>query len=323
MSAISGTSHQLVGKELQKRCETLPKSTIPQAMSACSREPGVADPVTAADAPPRDFPGLRALIADRARNLPKRLTQIATYALEHPDDIAFGTVSSIAEKAHVQPSTLVRFSQAMGYQGFSELQEVFRSRLRDRILNYDERIAQLRQHALTASNANVIFHGFAETAEKSLLALRERLDPAALDQAVETLARAETIYLIGLRRSFPISSYMAYAFGKLGVRSILVDAIGGLAPEQIASASKKDAVFAISYTPYASETVSLTRLAAERGVPIVSITDSPFSPLAQVANLWIEVVEANFEGFRSMAATLSLAMTLTVAVAEKRGSRGG
>ena len=54
---------------------------------------------------------------------------------------------------------------------------------------------------------------------------------------------------------------------------------------------------------------------------MVTITDSPFSPLAQIATLWLEVVEANFEGFRSMAATLSLAMTLTVAVAEKRGAR--
>jgi tetratricopeptide (TPR) repeat protein len=60
------------------------------------------------------------------------------------------------------------------------------------------------------------------------------------------------------------------------------------------------------------------REAAGRGVPVVAITDSPFSPLAQIAGLWIEISEANFEGFRSMAATLTLAMTLTVAIAERR-----
>ena len=271
------------------------------------------------ETPPKDFPGLRSRIVERAPELPKRLTQVATYALEFPDEIAFGTVSSIATQAEVQPSTLVRFSQAMGYQGFSDLQDVFRSRLRDRILNYDERIEQLRLHALTSSKSNVIFHGFGDAAEKSIIALREKLDPAALDRAVEILAKAETIYLIGLRRSFPISSYMAYAFGKLGVRNILIDAVAGLAAEQLNFATRKDAVLAVSFTPYASETVSLTQSAAARGVPIVTITDSPFSPLAQIASLWIEVVEANFEGFRSMAATLTLAMTLTVAVAEKRG----
>ncbi len=269
--------------------------------------------------PPRDFAGLKALIAERAQALPKRLTQIASFALDNPDEIAFGTVASIAAQADVQPSTLVRFSQAMGYQGFSEMQEVFRSRLRDRILNYDERLQQLREHALAASKPNVIFQGFCDATEKSIASLREKLNPEELDRAVEMLAGAQTIYLIGLRRSFPITSYMAYAFGKLGVRSILIDAVGGLAPEQLGFATPKDAVLAISFTPYASETVSLAQSAAASLVPIVSVTDSPFSPLAQIADLWIEVGEANFEGFRSMSATLTLAMTLTIAIAERRG----
>jgi DNA-binding MurR/RpiR family transcriptional regulator len=274
--------------------------------------------MTDALSPPRDFTALKALIAERAAELPKRLTQVASFALENPDEIAFGTVSSIAAQANVQPSALVRFSQAIGYQGFSEMQEIFRSRLRDRILNYGERLQQLRDHAEDSSKANIIFHGFCDTSTKSIAALREKLSPEELDRAVEQLAAAEIIYLIGLRRSFPIASYMAYAFGKLGVRTILVDAVGGLASEQLTFATPKDAVLAISFAPYASETVSLAQAAATRQVPVVSITDSPFSPLAQIADLWLEISEANFEGFRSMAATLTLAMTLTVAIAERR-----
>jgi hypothetical protein len=105
--------------------------------------------MTGNTSPPRDFAALKALIAERAMAFPKRLTQIASFALENPDEIAFGTVSSIAEQAEVQPSALVRFAQALGYQGFSDMQEIFRSRLRDRILNYDERLQQLRHlHAL-------------------------------------------------------------------------------------------------------------------------------------------------------------------------------
>lgn len=268
---------------------------------------------------PRDFASLKALIVARAPDLPRRLVQVATYAIENPDEIAFGTVASIAQNADVQPSALVRFSQSLGYQGFSDLQEVFRSRLRDRVLNYDERLEQLREHAAAASKASVIFDGFSEAAEKSISALRQKLDPQTLERAIGILAAADTIYLVGLRRSFPITSYMAYAFGKLGVRYILIDALGGLAQEQVGFAGTKDAVLAISFTPYASETVALAQTAAANQVPTVAITDSPFSPLAGLASTWFEIQEANFEGFRSMAATLSLAMTLTVAVAEKRG----
>jgi DNA-binding MurR/RpiR family transcriptional regulator len=277
--------------------------------------------VTETDILPRDFQSLKNRIIERAGELPKRLTQVATYALEHPDEIAFGTVASIAVEANVQPSTLVRFSQAMGYQGFSELQDVFRSRLRDRILNYEERIEQLRLHSLSASKSNVIFQGFSEAAEKSINALQEKLEPEKLDRAVELLAKAETIYLLGLRRSFPITTYMSYAFGKLSVRNVMIDAIGGLAQEELGFATKRDCVLAISFTPYASETVALAQAANAKGVPMVSITDSGFSPLASLSEIWFEVAEANFEGFRSMAATLSLAMTLTVAVAEMRGRK--
>jgi DNA-binding MurR/RpiR family transcriptional regulator len=267
---------------------------------------------------PRDFSGLKSLIIARAQNLPRRLTQIASYAVENPDEMAFGTVASIAQSADVQPSALIRFSQALGYEGFSDLQEVFRSRLRERVLNYGERLEQLRAHAPHAAKSAAIFDGFAQASEKSIADLRRKLDPAELDRAVALLAKSETIYLAGLRRSFPISSYMSYAFGKLGVRHVLIDAVGGLAAEDVSFATPKDCLLAISFTPYASETVSLTQQAAARNVPVLAVTDSPFSPLAPLASQWIEVREDNFEGFRSMSATLTLAMTLTVAVAEKR-----
>jgi DNA-binding MurR/RpiR family transcriptional regulator len=270
---------------------------------------------------PRDFPSLKTLIVDRAAEMPKRLVQVATYAVENPDEIAFGTVATIAQNANVQPSTLIRFAQALGYQGFSDLQEVFRSRLRDRVLNYDERLEQLRGHANGRSKAGVIFDGFSEASERSIAELRAKLDPAQLEQAVKLLADANTIYLLGLRRSFPITSYMSYAFGKLGVRNMLIDAVGGLAVEDVSFATPKDCILAISFTPYASETVNLAQRAAARNIPLVAITDSPFSPLATISNLWFEIQEANFEGFRSMAATLSLAMTLTVAVAERKNAR--
>ena len=268
---------------------------------------------------PKDYQALRALIAQRGELLPKRLTQVAAYALENPDEIAFGTVASIAGNAEVQPSALVRFSRALGYQGFSELQEVFRSRLRERVLNYDERLAQMREHGISTSKSGLILDGFLDAALRSVNQLRDKADHAALERAVDILAKAEIIYLIGLRRSFPITSYMSYAMGKLGVRNILVDALAGFGAEQTSFVTPRDAVLATSFTPYASETVTLTNAARARGAKIVSITDSVFSPIAPNADVLLEIVEANFEGFRAMAATMALAMTLTVAVAGRRG----
>jgi len=267
---------------------------------------------------PRDFAALRTLIGERAATLPRRLTQVATYALQNPDEIAFGTAASIATHAGVQPSTLVRFAQALGYQGFSDLQDVFRARLRDKVPSYDERLRQLRDHGLVASKAGLLLDGFADAAERSVADFRHKADPAALERAVTLLAAAETIYLVGFRRSFPVTAYMAYAMGKLGIRHILVDGIAGLGAEQTSFITARDAMLSVSFTPYSTETVSLTGAAKARGAHIVALTDSIFSPIAPGADVWLEVVEANFEGFRSMAATLALAMTLTVAIATRR-----
>jgi DNA-binding MurR/RpiR family transcriptional regulator len=274
--------------------------------------------VTVKESAPKDYQALRTVIAQRAEQLPKRLMQIAGYALENPDEIAFGTVASIAASAEVQPSALVRFSRALGYQGFTDLQDVFRSRLRDRVLNYDERLAQMRDHGIATSKSGLVLDGFLEASERSIAKFREKVDHEAIDRAVGILAAADTIYLIGLRRSFPITSYMSYAMGKLGVRNILVDAVAGMGAEQASFVSRKDAALAISFAPYASETVALTGSVKSRGAKIVTITDSVFSPIAPPADVLIEVSEANFEGFRSMATTMAIAMTLCVAVAARR-----
>jgi len=271
------------------------------------------------DASPKDYQALRALIAQRAEDLPRRLMQVAGYALENPDEIAFGTVASIAAKADVQPSALVRFSRALGYQGFTELQDIFRSRLRERVLNYDERLAKMREHGIATSKSGLVLDGFLEAAEQSVGRFREKVDHDAIERAVDLIARAETIYLIGLRRSFPITSYMSYALGKLGIRNILVDAVAGMGAEQASFITERDAVLSTSFTPYASETVTLTNAAKARGAAIISVTDSVFSPIAPSADVLLEIVEANFEGFRSMAVTMALAMTLTVSVAARRG----
>ena len=270
-------------------------------------------------APPVDFATFRAELIARRERLPKRLAQVAAFAIANPDDIAFGTAASIAEKADVQPSTLVRFAQAFGYQGFSDLQAVFQDRLRDRFSNYSDRLTALREHTGVGKGRYApVFAGFCEAVERSVGWLRERVRAEDIDRAVALLAKAETIYLIGQRRSYPVTSYMSYAFGKLGVRSILVGSAQGTDAETLSFATPRDAAIAVSFTPYASATLAYTQQIAERGTPLVVVTDSPFSPLIPKVGVWFEVVEADYEGFRSLSATLALAMTLTVAVAEAR-----
>ncbi|MCR6672936.1 MurR/RpiR family transcriptional regulator [Devosia ginsengisoli] len=274
--------------------------------------------ITAKITPPQDFDTLRAAILERRGELPKRLTQVAAYALDHPDDIAFGTAASIALSADVQPSTLVRFAQQFGFDGFSGLQLLFRARLRERTSSYEERLRALEQDGAALAESTTIFNGFIAAAHRSIDTIAAAVEPDAFERAVTLLANAETIYLIAKRRSYPISSYMAYAFGKLKVRCQLVGTSAGIDDDLLAMATPSDAAFAISFSPYASESAAQARALAARGIPVVSLTDSAFSPLAECSREWFEVVEADHAGFRSLSASMAFAMALTVSIAEKR-----
>ncbi len=269
-------------------------------------------------APPTSFDSLRDAILARRDSFPKRLAQVARFALESPDDIALNTVAEIAAKADVQPSTLIRFAQSLGYSGFSDLQQIFRSRLRDRWPDYAERVQSLRAADTAQGGPLHLLDGFAQTAMDSLLRLRDRADEASLTAAVDLLAGAKTVYILGQRRAFPVASYLAYAFGKLGIRFILLDNLGALLPEQAGFITEDDALIAISFTPYTPSTIETATRIGQRGVPILAITDSAFSPLAPLTKVWLEVAETDFGAFRSLAATLCLAMALAVGTAEKR-----
>ena len=102
---------------------------------------------------------------------------------------------------------------------------------------------------------------------------------------------------------------------------MLIDNVGSLGGEQLANATRRDALIAISFAPYSPFTVEQTRKARERGTPIVVVTDSPLSPLSGLADVRFEIAESDFGSFRSLAATFCLAITLAVAVAEKRERR--
>lgn len=290
--------------------------SLPQSASTGKIEPET-EPQVASAVLPESLEELRALIVRRHADMPRRIAQVAEYSSANPEEVALGPVTRIAHLAGVQPSTLVRFAQFLGYPGFSDLQEVFRTNIRDRRSTYDERLSDLRDR--NADGTDRLFDGISEAAVTSILSARESADVARIDAAAAVLAAADTIFILGQRRAFPAAAYVAYLFGQLGLRHHLATNVGALAPEELSMARTGDAILAISFAPYFPPTVELTADAQARDIPVVAITDSPFSPLASDASTWLEVIEADFAGFRSLSATFCVAATLAIATAERHG----
>lgn len=272
---------------------------------------------------PGDMESLRHLITSEFASLSKRLQEIARFALDNPSTMALETVASIAKQAGVQPSAMIRFANALGYSGFSEMQRVFQTELLERVPSYNERMRKALDLDSGASPRDTVelLREFCNANVASLRHLGDVVAAADLEAALDLLESARIIHLLGLRRSFPVASYLAYALSKAECKAHLLSGVAGLLNEQCALVDKDGLMVAISATPYAAETVAAVEAAAERGIQILAITDSPLSPLARHSTLTLLAQEAELRGFRSLTATLCLAQTLVVGLTLRKVRR--
>lgn len=246
-------------------------------------------------------------------HFPKRLRQVAIFLWQHPSDVALGTIAQVAAQAGVQPSTLVRFAQIFGYSGFSDFQGLFKEHIKG---SWPEGRGEPR----TETEPNLHFlRGMVGASQASLGRIEAGFDVDSFDKMVALLADAELIYVIGSKRAFPVTAYLSLTLSQQGVRNVLVDNVGSSALDQIGCIGGRDAVLAVSFSPYNSITPDLVAVAHERKARIVTVTDSTFSPLIPLSDSWLEVVESDFAGFRSLAASLAVGMALVHGVAARRG----
>ena len=156
---------------------------------------------------PATYEELKDAISREYPRLSKQLQSIARFALERPHDLALSTVAAIAESLGVQPSSLIRFANALGFGGFSDMQRLFRSHLVARSgasTSYRERIASLRARGKDGrTTPPEVLHDFVADSIHGLERLEEAIGAADLRAAVRLLAGAQTIHVIGLRRVVP------------------------------------------------------------------------------------------------------------------------
>jgi DNA-binding MurR/RpiR family transcriptional regulator len=264
--------------------------------------------------PPATIEAFRARLADLSGQLPRRLQQCADHLAAHQDNIAVSTVAEIAAGAGVPPSAVMRFCQILGFSGYSEMQRLFRNALSLGLPDYGTRLANLKSGP--ADRPAALVAEFVEAGRLSLEKLTQDLDESALNQAVETLSRASVIHLAGYRRALPVATYLSYVFEKMAIPAMLHDGIGGL--DHRTAMRPGDALLAVTFAPYSSETLSLAAEARARGLPVVVLTDPPATPLLRQADLVLSVAEVDFGAFRSLSATTALALSLAVAVATRR-----
>jgi len=279
--------------------------------------------MTTPKAPPASFDSLREAIHARFDRLSPHLQRIARFALDDPNGFALGTVAEIAEATRVQPSSIIRFAQGFGYRGFSDMQRIFRVRLIEGAPVYRERI--LAAHGGDAGDDPddplAILHGFADANAQALGRLKADVPRERLVRAVELIGRARDVYVIGLRRAFPVAAYVFYGLVRAELRAHLLDAVGGMVPQQVATMGAEDLLIAVSFAEYAPLTVDVVQDVHIRGIPTLTITDTEASPLARHGTVAFLIRDPDIHPFRSLAAPMCLVQSLIVALGRHRAGQ--
>lgn len=259
---------------------------------------------------------LQELIKERFPEMSKRLQQVAAFTLENPKTVAFETIAVIAKQMQVPPSTLIRFAAALDFSGFNELKNAIKEDMLDNTSDYSNRIRLLRDQ--DHWHRDELMARFAKANRDALRQLEETTPEKDIQQAVEMMDSARNIFLLANGRAYTVATYLHYALNHIDKRVFLISGAGGMFREQMSNVERGDLLFAISYSPYSSNTCTLAAEAANRGVKVLSITDSPVSPLATTSQLSFVVHEARVDAFRSLTSSLLIAQVLTIALADFR-----
>lgn len=258
-------------------------------------------------------------ILEKYPNLSRRLQQVAQHLLDHPDDMALETLAVVAKRIGVQPSTIVRFAQAMGFEGASSIQRLYRANLLSgkHSLGYRERIRDFKKKT-SASGFSGPRHLVDDLVEGSILSLehfRNSVSMASLTKTAKIIDRAPHVYLAGFGRSYSVSAYISYALQRLQKRTCLVSGGGGASRYEIRQAARGDALIAIGFEPYSTEIVEVLRVAREAKLKIIGISDSQVSPICVDSHVSFIVADAEIRGFRSLTTSMLLAQAIVLGYA--------
>lgn len=246
--------------------------------------------------------------------LPKRLRQCAEFTRRHLHLIAVSTVSEMARAAGVAPSVYMRFCQAIGFSGYSEMQALFRLQHTAFRPAYGERLATLRPEL--EGGAGGLLAEFAESGHKSLLSLANSVTSGRLEQIARDMAHAPMLHLVGMRRAFAVVSNMYYMLGKLDVPAVLHSDIGKL--DSLSTLAPGHAMFAVTYAPFSEETITVAYAAKARGAKVFGLTDAEDCPLADITEGLLFAREHEVGGFRALVGSITLTTALAVTVAAMR-----
>ena len=236
----------------------------------------------------------------------------ARYLVDHPDDVAVSSMRSIATRAQVQSSALVRLAQQLGFAGWPELKAIFVERLRGGQAGYAGKAG-----ALAGKGGELVSEVFA--VQQRNLATTASANGKALLAAAGALEAAGRVHVAGFRAAHPVAYTFHYLYRLMRPSVQLLSGQGGTLEMDLRALQPGEAVVVISVAPYSSEALLVASKARQAGCFVVAISDSAMSPLALQAGASIVIAVDSPSFFPSIVAGIAAVESLAELLVARAG----
>jgi DNA-binding MurR/RpiR family transcriptional regulator len=245
------------------------------------------------------------LVAAVSSDLTPAERRIAEAVLAEPTLLAFGTVSDLANHVGTSRPTIVRFANTLGFKGYSQLQRHVRTDLSHALARPSERIRHEKQSALPARVA----------ISSAITSVFDALDGDRIAELVSPIVHAEKVWVLSGETSQAGAHALQSGLSMVrpGVRFLQEHSLG----TDLSDAGPKDAAIVFDFFRYRRQVTSAARVFADSGVTVVAITDSPLSPLAELADTWCEIEVPAVGPFDSSVPAVAIAELLVARVAKE------
>ncbi len=248
------------------------------------------------------------------KKLSKGHKKLIKYISENYDKAAFMTASKLGENVGVSESTVVRFATEMGFKGYPELQKELQQMIKSKLTAVQR--MEVSSNLIGEDDAiKKVLNGDIELIRDTL----ESVSDVEFKNAVETINKAKKIYILGVRSSAALASFLYFYLNPVFENVVLVDTSSGSEMfEQMFRISEDDVCVAISFPRYSKQTINALRFINDRGTKIIAITDSVVSPIAEFADTLLVAKSDMVSVVDSLVAPLSLINALIVALTFSR-----
>lgn len=223
------------------------------------------------------------LIIDKKEKLSKGHKKIADFILEHTEDATFMTAAEMGKTLEVSESTVVRFADKLGLDGYPKLQDALQEYVRDRL--YHGGVSEFSQ--ATTEKWGVIATVLRSDMQRIHDTLEE-LNEESFASAVNAIMSAKHVYIVGLRNSAPLASFFYFYLNMLRRDVILLDTTSSTEMfEQMIRIDEEDVFVAISFPRYSMRTLKAMEFAKDRRAKVIAITDSNRSPMTMYSSIQV------------------------------------